>query len=75
MMVRPATDGLSKFQRYRALRKVSGMRLLRLWVPDPAAEGFQEEAERQARLLRGAPEEADALDAIEQTADWNEDAA
>jgi hypothetical protein len=40
------------------------LKLLRVWVPDPRAPGFQEEAERQAKLLRGAPEETDALDFI-----------
>ncbi|WP_292506296.1 antitoxin MazE-like protein [Methylobacterium sp.] len=41
------------------------MRLLRVWVPDPAAPDFQAEAARQASLLRGVPEEADALAFIE----------
>lgn len=40
------------------------MKLLRLWVPDPHAPGFQQEARRQAQLLRGAPEEQEALDFI-----------
>jgi hypothetical protein len=69
-MPRPArTDGLDKFQRYRATRRARGMKLLRIWVPDPHASGFREEAERQANLLRGAPEERDALDFIETAAD------
>lgn len=48
------------------------MKLLRVWVPDPHAPGFREEAERQASLLRGAPEEREALDFIEAAADWGE---
>jgi hypothetical protein len=65
-MPRPArTDGLDKFQRYRATRRARGLKLLRIWVPDPHAPGFREEAPRQADLLRGAPEEGDALDFIE----------
>jgi mRNA interferase MazF len=44
------------------------MRLLRVWVPDPHAPGFLEEAHRQARLLRNAPEEREALDFIEAAA-------
>lgn len=63
-------DGLNKFQRYRATRKARGMRLLRVWVPDPNAVGFRAEATRQARLLRDAPEEQDALDFIESVTDW-----
>jgi hypothetical protein len=69
-MPRPAsTDGLDKFQGYRANRRASGMKLLRVWVPDPSAPGFRQEAERQARLLRDAPEEHDALDFIHATPD------
>jgi len=69
-MPHPAhNDGLDKFQRYRTTRKASGMKLLRVWVPDPNAPGFREEAHRQALLLRGAPEERDALDFIAAAAD------
>jgi hypothetical protein len=69
-MPRPAsTDGLDKFQRYRTTQRSRGMKLLRVWVPDPRVPGFQQEAQRQARLLRGAPEETEALDFIEAAAD------
>ena len=64
-------DGLDKFQRFRMARRLRGMKLLRVWVPDPHAPGFQEEAHRQAMVLRGAPEEAEALDFIEAAADWH----
>ncbi len=74
-MVRPvAQDGLDKFRRYRASRRAQGMKLLRVWVPDPAAPGFRQEASRQAGLLRAAPEQAEALDFIEaetDTTDWS----
>ena len=46
------------------------MKLLRIWVPDPNAPGFQEEAERQAVLLQGAPEEAETMDFLEAVAAW-----
>jgi hypothetical protein len=65
MPVSAPDDGLNKFQRYRASRKARGMKLVRIWVPDPHAPGFRAEAERQAALLRGAPEELEALDFIE----------
>ena len=69
-MPRPAsTDGLDKFQRYRTSQRSRGMKLLRVWVPDPRAPGFKDELHRQALLLRGAPEESEALDFIEATAD------
>ncbi len=70
-MPRPARkDGLDKFRRYRATQRDRGMKLVRLWVPDPKAPGFRQQARRQARLLRGAPEEREALDFIESAADW-----
>lgn len=67
-----APDGLNKFQRYRASKRRQGMKLLRVWVPDPAAPGFAAEARRQAALLRGAPEEREALDFIESVADFED---
>ncbi len=70
------SDGLDKFARYRASQKAQGMKLLRLWVPDPAAPGFREEARRQAALLRHAPEEAEAMTlldaALADLDDWAE---
>lgn len=48
------------------------MRLLRVWVPDPHAPGFREEARRQAALLRGASEEQEALEFIEAVADMDD---
>lgn len=65
----PLDDGLSKSQRYRQRRAAQGMKLLRLWVPDPSVPGFAEEVRRQALLLRSAPEEHEALDFIEAAAD------
>lgn len=65
----PLNDGMTKSQRYRQRRATQGMRLLRLWVPDHAAPGFAEELRRQVSLLRGAPEEREALDFIEAGAD------
>ena len=65
-------DGQSKYARYRANKRAKGMKLLRIWVPDPNAPGFAEEVERQAKLLRGAPEEAEVLAFIEAVVDWPE---
>ena len=66
------SDELSKFQRYRASKRRQGMKLLRVWVPDPAAPGFAAEAQRQAALLCGAPEERESLDFIESAADFED---
>jgi hypothetical protein len=56
-MVARATpnDGLNKFQRHRARRQANGMKLLRIWVPDPHAPGFRDQAEARARLLPPPP--------------------
>jgi hypothetical protein len=65
-------DGLTKFQRYRQGQRNKGMKLLRVWVPDPTRPGFAEEAERQAALLRGRAEEEEALAFIEAAFEWPE---
>jgi len=75
-MVRPAIDdGLTKFQRYRQARKQSGMKLLRLWLPDANTTACRAQAAAQAALLRGAAEEQDTLAFIEKAADWDNTAA
>jgi len=75
-MPRPAArDGQDKFRRYRARQQHRGMRLLRLWVPDPASPDFAAEVGRQAALLRGAPEEAAALEDIADLVDLPDEAA
>ena len=59
------SDGHDKFSRYRDTKRRQGLKMIRLWVPDPAAPGFRAEAERQAQILRGAPEEQEVLTDIE----------
>lgn len=73
-MPRPksADDGLTKFQRYRQQQQRRGMKQLRIWVPDPHRPEFAAEAERQGLLLRGRPEEAEALDFIAAATEWPE---
>jgi hypothetical protein len=65
-------DGLTKFQRYRLSQSGKGMKLLRMWAPDPTTDEFRVEAKRQVALLRGAPEETDALRFIESATAWPE---
>ncbi|WP_342109580.1 antitoxin MazE-like protein [Methylobacterium sp. SI9] len=65
-------EGSPKNLRYRRVPQRDGMKLICLWVPDPARPDFIEEAARQAAILRGAPEEAEALDFIESAFDWPE---
>ena len=70
---KPASeDGLTKFQRYRRGKLSKGMKLLRIWVPDPTRPEFAKEAERQGKLLRGRPEEKEAIAFIEAAFEWPE---
>lgn len=69
----PKSSEFDKFRRYRESRKARGLRLLRMWVTDPRTAAFRRKAKRQAALLRGAPEEDEALSFIEKhmdRADW-----
>jgi Protein of unknown function (DUF3018) len=65
-------DGLTKFQRYRRQQRHRGMKMLRIWVPDPTRPEFFAEAKRQGELLRGRPEEREALDFVEAAFAWPE---
>lgn len=65
-------EGRSKFQRYRESKRAKGMRLLRVWVPDPRRPEFVREAAHQADLLRGRAEEREALAFIDAAFDWPE---
>ncbi len=65
-------DGLTSFQRFRQQQSPRGMKQLRLWVPDPHRPEFAAEARRQGLLLRGRPEEAEALDFIAAAVEWPE---
>ena len=65
-------DGLTKFQRYRQTQMHRGMKELRIWVPDPQRPEFAAEAQRQGKLLRGRPEEAEAMDFIATATEWPE---
>jgi hypothetical protein len=65
-------DGHDKFSRYRASKRSQGLKLVRLWVPDPDAPGFREEAKRQAALINAAPDAKEIMYFIEAaTADLN----
>jgi hypothetical protein len=69
---RDLKDGLAKFQRYRLTREREGMRLLRVWVPDPRRPEFVAEAKRQADPLRVRPEQRETLDFIAAAFAWPE---
>jgi len=65
-------DGLSKFQRYRQQKRLRGMKLVRLWIPDPQSPEFAAEAKRQGLRLRGRTEETEALAFIGSAFEWPE---
>ncbi len=69
---RSSDDGMTKFQRYRLSKERQGMKLLRVWVPDPSRPEFAREAERQAELLRGRPEQNETLEFIAAAFAWPE---
>ena len=69
---RVSQDGLTKFQRYRQGQLSRGMKLLRIWVPDPKRPEFAKEAARQGKLLRGRSEEKETMAFIEAAFAWPE---
>jgi antidote-toxin recognition MazE-like antitoxin len=58
-------SGSNKFSTYRANKRRQGLKLVRLWLPDPKSAAFRRRIRRQCRALRGLPEDRDALDFIE----------
>jgi hypothetical protein len=70
---RALKDGFDKHKRFREAQKAKGLRLVRVWLPDPRASEFQAEARRQAALIRGTQEDSDALDFIEAVGDFREE--
>jgi hypothetical protein len=73
MPIAAGLDAAGKFQRYQARKRALGLKQVRVWAPDPLAPGFSAEAERQAQILRGAAEEAEALDVIEAAGAWQDE--
>ena len=60
---------LRRTSRYRERMREAGLRPLQIWVPDTAAPSFVKALRRQVALLRGKPEERDALDMIQALGD------
>ena len=59
------SEAQEKFRRYRARRKAGGMKLARIWIPDPRSPEVAARALREAESLRGAADEQEILDFIE----------
>ncbi|MBI2969161.1 MAG: antitoxin MazE family protein [Gammaproteobacteria bacterium] len=60
-----------KQQRYRARLRRLGLRPVQIWVPDTNAPAFKAECRRQVRLLNATADEREALDFIQNAADWS----
>jgi len=65
-------QGSDKFRRYRARLKSKGLRQIQLWVPDTSHPGFQASLSRQLARIESAREDHEALDFIEEVADWDD---
>lgn len=61
----------AKMKDYRARLRAAGLRPLQIWVPDTSAPHFAERARRQSLLVSAHASERDALDFIEDAADFD----
>lgn len=72
-MTQPERDAAPpNVQRPRGTQKRDGMKLMRMWVPDPATPEFQAELARQAAILNDADEEEEIQRFIEAVMEWPE---
>jgi len=69
---RPKTPS-AKMKDYRARLRADGLRPLQIWVPDTRAPHFADTARRQSLLVSAHASERDALDFIEEAADFHSD--
>lgn len=60
-MAEPSPKHPDKFARYRDRKRAQGMKLLRLWTPDPSAPGFQDRLDRQLREARETEDERQVM--------------
>jgi len=59
-----------RVRKHRAKMRRAGMKLVQIWVPDPAQPGFAEEVRRQCLRVRDDPQEKQILAEIEAVADF-----
>lgn len=50
-----------KFRRYRARKKLKGLREVRMWVPDVNAPGFQERLDDQIARINASEDEREVM--------------
>ena len=58
-----------RVQKHRDGLRAAGMRPVQIWVPDTRRESFALECQRQSRLLKDDPQEAQTLDWLGAAAD------
>lgn len=58
----PVSD---KFKKYRASKRRQGLKLVRMWLPDPKSASVRRRIRHQCLALRGTPADREALDFIE----------
>lgn len=54
-----------RIQKHRNFLRASGLRPIQIWVPDTRRKGFQEECNRQSKLLLKDSQERDILEWID----------
>ncbi len=64
---------ISKYQKHRKSKREQGMREVRIWTMDPHNPEVRARLIRDMALLKGKPEELEALDFIEAAMDWPDD--
>ena len=66
-----AKSSREKVEAHRQRMRKRGMKLIQIWVPDPASPYFVAEARRQSRLLARSPTEKDDQAFVDAVTDWN----
>ena len=62
-------DKQNKFHAYRKRKRASGLREVRMWLPDVRTAAFGQEAKRQAALLDHSVDEIEAAEAMRRLVD------
>jgi Protein of unknown function (DUF3018) len=72
-MLPMAKSAAEKMRTYRQNLRRRGMKMLQLWVPDPAVPGYAEEMRRQCQLLNEHGRTGSDTDWIEELGAFDEE--
>lgn len=64
-----ASTSVPRVKKHRDNLRAQGLRPVQIWVPDPRAPGFAEEARRQSLVVAGDASEAAILSWADEVAD------